>query len=257
MIAGTVEGNWYPDTERRRPGLSVAMAVSLTLHCACLAGVAWWPAGKANRPVPDLVSAVLIELVPDAPSVQSSTIASPNPPLMEPKEPEQAHVPVPASRVRVASTRAVSPESPHNIPSVLPPNRLIDIGPVPTPVSNGLVREAERPTPAVPQTSGGGTSVQIPDCPPDYRAAYLDNPRPAYPFSARKQGIEGRVILKVLVDAVGAVTAVFVLISSSHAGLDDAAIKAVRQWRFIPAQKNGEASAGEAIVPIEFRLSAT
>lgn len=234
------------------------MAVSLALHGACLAGVAWWSAGTANQPVPGLVSGGLIEVVPEAPSVQESAVSSPASPLIEPRAaPTQTHIPPPAPRARAQSARAVSPKPSHEISSVLPPNRLADILSADVPVSGGVAGEAERATLAEPQTSGVGTSAPVPDCPPDHRAAYLDNPRPAYPFSARKQGIEGRVMLKVLVDAAGSVTSVSVLTSSSHAGLDDAAIEAVRHWRFVPARKNGEASVGEAIVPIEFHLSAT
>ncbi|HEX7419173.1 MAG TPA: energy transducer TonB [Thermoanaerobaculia bacterium] len=61
---------------------------------------------------------------------------------------------------------------------------------------------------------------------------------PIYPKAAREAKITGIVILEVLIDKTGAVTDAVVMQDLS--GLGDAAIDAVRQWKFQPATKNGE-----------------
>ncbi len=61
---------------------------------------------------------------------------------------------------------------------------------------------------------------------------------PEYPAEARAAGISGVVILEATIDAEGAVTDVGVVRSVS--GLDEAAIAAVRQWRYTPTWLNGE-----------------
>ncbi|MGH8475705.1 MAG: energy transducer TonB, partial [Methylococcales bacterium] len=42
--------------------------------------------------------------------------------------------------------------------------------------------------------------------------------------------------------------------SSGHEVLDEAALNAVRRWRFVPAKRAGVAQASWATVPIEFEL---
>jgi TonB family protein len=66
----------------------------------------------------------------------------------------------------------------------------------------------------------------------------LNRVDPAYPEAARKARIDGVVILEAVVTASGDVTDVAVL-KSVHPLLDAAAVRAVRQWRYSPATKNG------------------
>jgi protein TonB len=49
-----------------------------------------------------------------------------------------------------------------------------------------------------------------------------------YPLAARRRGISGTVELEVVIDRGGAVRRVGVVLSSSHATLDEAALDAVR-----------------------------
>jgi periplasmic protein TonB len=75
---------------------------------------------------------------------------------------------------------------------------------------------------------------------------------PRYPTLARDIRIEGTVILDVIIDEHGAVTSTRVL--KSIAFLDQAAIDAVRQWKFTPARLNGEAIPIVMTVTVTFRL---
>lgn len=80
-------------------------------------------------------------------------------------------------------------------------------------------------------------------------ANYSDNPKPKYPSIARTQGWEGKVILKVLVSAKGDSEQVTVVQSSGHDILDQAAVDAVKEWRFASAKWGGTVN-----VPMNFKL---
>lgn len=82
-----------------------------------------------------------------------------------------------------------------------------------------------------------------------------DNPRPAYPGLARALGEEGKVILELEVQPNGHAGNVQVLVSSGHSALDNAALAAVRRWRFIPSTRGGIPVASTVRVPVRFALS--
>jgi protein TonB len=71
--------------------------------------------------------------------------------------------------------------------------------------------------------------------------------RPVYPKEAQALGIQGVVIVEVVVDEDGAVTDAKVLRSIPL--LDDEALRAVRTWRFAPTKVNGQA------VPVRMNVS--
>jgi TonB family protein len=80
------------------------------------------------------------------------------------------------------------------------------------------------------------------------------NPKPVYPKLAIRQGLEGEVSLSVLVLASGQVSEVSVSKSSGFTILDEAAIKAVKTWEFIPAARNGAPVSMRVEIPVVFRL---
>jgi protein TonB len=88
----------------------------------------------------------------------------------------------------------------------------------------------------------------------DYKAAYLNNPRPAYPLLAIRQGAQGQVLLLVEVLTDGRAGRIDLEKSSGHAALDAAAINAVRAWRFTPARKDGLLATQTVSIPIQFNL---
>lgn len=90
--------------------------------------------------------------------------------------------------------------------------------------------------------------------PPALNAAYLRNPPPPYPQAARRNGEEGTVMLRVLVDPEGAPVQVVLDKSSGSSLLDSAAVDAVRSWRFVPARRGRQNVEGWVRVPIVFRL---
>jgi protein TonB len=90
---------------------------------------------------------------------------------------------------------------------------------------------------------------------PSYPAKVLRRYQPAYPRSARRAGVEGRVTLSVQVRADGRVGLVRVSLSSGSAALDSAAISAIKRWSFSPEQKNGKAVTTLLNVPFRFALN--
>ena len=82
-----------------------------------------------------------------------------------------------------------------------------------------------------------------------------ENEPPEYPVEARANRYEGRVSLVVHVGVSGSVSQVSIDDTSGHKVLDDAAIRAVRNWQFEPATLDGIAVPAEIIVPIRFTLS--
>jgi protein TonB len=75
---------------------------------------------------------------------------------------------------------------------------------------------------------------------------------PKYPALARESHTEGLVILDVIIDENGNVTSTRVLKSVTL--LDQAAIEAVRQWKFTPTRLNGEPIPIVMTVTVSFRL---
>jgi protein TonB len=77
---------------------------------------------------------------------------------------------------------------------------------------------------------------------------------PIYPATSRRLGEEGVVRLKVLVDERGRPHDVVVASSSGFPRLDQAAVDAVRRWRFEPATDGNRAVSAWGAVSIRFKL---
>ena len=84
--------------------------------------------------------------------------------------------------------------------------------------------------------------------------AYRYTPPPRYPLLAREQGMEGVVMLSVLVRSDGRVEDARVANSSGAPVLDEAALTAVRTWLFVPATRGGRPVESIVEVPVKFAL---
>ncbi|MDT8903499.1 TonB family protein [Anaeroselena agilis] len=65
----------------------------------------------------------------------------------------------------------------------------------------------------------------------------LSRVEPRYPEEARQSGVEGSVVVKAEILETGHPGEVSIVSSSGSKLLDDAAVQAVREWRFIPAHE--------------------
>ncbi len=63
----------------------------------------------------------------------------------------------------------------------------------------------------------------------------------AYPKAAKSKGVEGYVVLSVLVDETGTVEKADVLESSPEGVFDESALAGINNWRFSPGLKHGKA----------------
>lgn len=84
---------------------------------------------------------------------------------------------------------------------------------------------------------------------------YGEAPPPPYPRNELRAGVQGTVILKVLVDVDGTPLEVVVQTSSGNRNLDRSALQYVlKRWHFQPAMKDGQAVQAYGLVPIVFSL---
>ena len=98
-------------------------------------------------------------------------------------------------------------------------------------------------------TGGGpyrpGTGITPPQLLREVRANYTDE--------ARRQAIEGDVVLEIVITRLGGVGQVRVL-RSLAGGLEQKAIEAVRQWKFSPATRSGAPVDVSVEVSVGFKL---
>ncbi|HEU5048246.1 MAG TPA: energy transducer TonB [Rickettsiales bacterium] len=118
--------------------------------------------------------------------------------------------------------------------------------------------EAIKEKVSAPSTSGpqdaNATDKLAATTEPVFNAAYLQNPPPEYPLSAKRRGVQGQVMLDVAVTKEGSAHSVNVAHTSGSSLLDEAARDAVRNWRFIPAKRGNEAVDARVMVPVQFKL---
>jgi protein TonB len=103
--------------------------------------------------------------------------------------------------------------------------------------------------------SSAVTKAQPAPTQPRFDADYLNNPAPRYPALSRRLREEGVVMLRVYVLPSGLPDTVELKRSSGSTRLDESALVAVRQWRFLPARSGDIAVAAWVLVPIAFSLA--
>ncbi|MGM0453519.1 MAG: energy transducer TonB [Thermodesulfobacteriota bacterium] len=114
--------------------------------------------------------------------------------------------------------------------------------------------------------AGGGMAVAMPDGARDlgetvFRMKDLDEKpqlvnrvQPVYPSDARRKEINGKVILRFVVDRDGNVGNVRVIRADPEGIFEERAVEAVRKWRFKPGRYSGEAVRSRVTVPIRFEM---
>ncbi len=99
---------------------------------------------------------------------------------------------------------------------------------------------------------------------PQYFVAVEEMPEPiggiaaiqskiVYPEIAKRAGIEGKVYVKAYVDEKGNVTKAEV-VKGLGAGLDEAAVQAVKETKFKPGKQRGKPVKVQVMIPIVFKL---
>jgi protein TonB len=158
------------------------------------------------------------------------------------KEPEKPSPPVPLPSI--AQPEVPLPELPV-FTTAAPNETQASLAVAPQPAPPALVPVA--PVPVVASEPEPVESAR-------FDADYLHNPAPAYPYASRRNHEEGRVVLMVLVSAEGAARSVRIHRGSGYPALDQAALEAVQQWKFVPARHGEEAVEDWVLVPLSFHL---
>ena len=118
-------------------------------------------------------------------------------------------------------------------------------------------------------TAGSNDTPAKPASPPDIRTPSGDRvyrvgggvtpprtikaPQPKYPKSAKKEGIEGTVVLWLIVNAQGLPEQIKIERALGH-GFDQSAVETVSNWKFAPATKGGIPVPVMVNVEVNFRL---
>lgn len=93
------------------------------------------------------------------------------------------------------------------------------------------------------------------------RSDLLDKPpharvqaTPDYPSAARRDGMNGEVVVEFLVDETGRVTNPSIVRSTSSV-FEEPSLRAVLKWRFEPGKRDGRVVRFRMAVPVVFRLN--
>jgi TonB family protein len=111
------------------------------------------------------------------------------------------------------------------------------------------------PPPPPPENPTKTADAARPDAP---RAPQVEMPRllkkvaPVYPPSARRARVEGVVVIEATIEESGLLDHLNVV--EGHPMLIDAAIEAVRQWRYVPAKLHGVPTSSAVRVNVIFNL---
>lgn len=165
------------------------------------------------------------------PSIQIALISLPAPPQSKP-----------AHQLQPASAKPIPQPAATQDSATAPPADTIESAPEETVA-------AEEGTEHVPPVAQEEFSQPL------YNAAYLNNPPPAYPLAARRRGIEGTVVVRAQITEDGNCHQASLSKSSGYEMLDQAAVAAVKSWRFIPAKRGAQTISAWVEVPISFRLT--
>lgn len=117
----------------------------------------------------------------------------------------------------------------------------------PTPVPAEIVTAKEAPKPS-PQIVENIKQLDNTDFNPIY------NPKPRYPAIAREAGIEGYVVLELLINKKGRVESFSILKTFGHQRFGLEVAKVLKKWRFPPPMLNGLRTTVRYQYTIKFQL---
>lgn len=260
MQPAVAESLSVPSTVSATAGLSPrtvrssALVFSVAAHVGLLVVLLFAPAPPPKEPAP-LVRLVFAEPPPPPPlAAAPATSLVPAVPKPEPKPAVAKKKPArrPVARKPVAKPAEVAP-SVEPIREEMPaPGETAGAASGLAAVSAGVAGGVHFGTPGGVVGGRGDRPIPVGDVarPP----VLVKQVKPTYPPAARRRGVEGLVRLEAVLDAKGRIEDPIRVLESIPA-LDDAAIRALRDWRFAPARDHG----GETVrvileVPIRFVL---
>lgn len=249
-------GQWQIAVRRRdyRTGALTVGIITLSLMLGWMVGRAGWSMAvhRAEVQIPALPNELgASQVTAELPTVASQSQA----PITESNVGSPITTSSPAEQADASTdpTRAW----------LLPPNPAAKPKKPATEADDGLVMfegdkvifrtpQPERTPQTVAKADGGASTAPGLNSATPTSAYLLKRVLPEYPEPARQLGIQGPVVLTVLVARDGSVQDVKV--SSGHPGLVDAAVEAVKQWRFQPQRVKGNPAEFETRITVNFTL---
>lgn len=213
-----------------RPWL--ALTLVLCTHLAVFAALRPQPQSLSIEPIPDPIMVSLLstpQTTPQKPMQPATPLEKVQKPLKKP------------------ASKAVTPL----IKETNQPTPPMEQTSMPTPATSSPT--AEPKTKPVLSVAEGATDTQTYQS-PNFNAAYLNNPAPDYPSISRREGEQGLVLLRVQVTPNGTAASVELQTSSGSTRLDQAALEAVKKWRFVPAKRGEQPVSASVTVPVSFSI---
>ena len=217
---------------------------------AHIAGIWALQQGMGAASQPQIIQAEVIAQFIAPPAPEPPAPAPPAPPTPQPPKPTPK--PQPPKPQPAPKPVQKAPQLPKAIadPTPAPNAPTGTLESEPAPAADTSPPAPAPSTAAATSAKPSGGAVQLPSS----HAAYLNNPRPSYPSISRRMGEQGKVMLRVLVNADGLPEQIEIKESSGFERLDKAAINAVQRWRFVPGKRDGVPEAMWNIVPVNFVL---
>ncbi|CAM8634655.1 TonB Periplasmic protein TonB, links inner and outer membranes [Comamonadaceae bacterium] len=201
-----------------------------------------------------LLKRVVEVVVPAEILVEFVTPASP--------PPAPRATPQPKTPTKTVTTKQPTPPVP--APIVTPQ-------PAPTPLAIAPSANTPAPSAATPaatastqsNATGSSNAPAAPPAPPappkvelpSSDADYLNNAKPAYPAISKRLGEQGRVVVRVFIDADGQPSQASVKQSSGFDRLDQASVETALKWRYAPGKRAGVAQGMWFDVPLNWQLT--
>lgn len=195
----------------------------------------------ARQPEQQTAQAQRPTAVPAPTKVKERPTAQPKPTPI-PKPPTTVPEPVVELEPERAAVSAVSPD--------IPFTKITDLDRPAAQQSEPQAPSQATVAPAIAKTRRGDFIAT-----PQVAPQVTKRVNPEYPRMAERLGMEGTVVLQLLIDVSGKVSEVVVISSSApeKSGLKEAAIKAVTEWQFQPAKHDGVDVTTKITITIPFK----
>jgi protein TonB len=201
-----------------------------------------------------LLKRVVDVVVPAEILVEFVTPASP--------PPAPRATPQPKTPTKTVTTKQPTPLVPAPTPTVAPQPAPLAIAPsTNTPAPSAATPAATAATqsnatgssnvPAAPPAPPAPPKIELPSSDADY----LNNTKPAYPAISKRLGEQGRVVVRVFIDADGQPSQASVKQSSGFDRLDQASVETALKWRYAPGKRAGVAQGMWFDVPLNWQLT--
>ncbi len=175
-----------------------------------------------------------------------------------------ANTPVKAVQVMMPKRRTSRTQQPDQTPveeehKLLAPGVEVASHPDAAPTKDLVVNAPQQDGPGADIGSPAGDTNGQSEKTTDFQFGVASGPKfdyrvlPVFPLIARRLGKEGRVVLRLTIDAQGHLIDVEIVEKAGY-GFTEAAIDSVRHSTFLPAQVGGQPVSSQALLPIKFAL---